>query len=197
MNPRTVFAAVFFGSVLSFVALTVVHVGPGECSREALALVELRDARAERDAAVEREAATAQRAEQLAREVRLAHQRQIIEPRAPLVLPEPEMVAPLVLAIPDERPPDELQFMDADIAAAFSGCIYPTGTPTQVQLARELRRFREESFFVRDATVRCPCATLTRTGDIRPCPGCGGESLWVLAIRAIVAPRASRGGTAR
>jgi len=39
--------------------------------------------------------------------------------------------------------PDELQFCDEDIRAAFRGRIHPIGVPTQVQLIREVRLLRE------------------------------------------------------
>jgi hypothetical protein len=35
--------------------------------------------------------------------------------------------------------PDELQFVDADIREAFEGKSYLTGTPTMVQLSRDIR----------------------------------------------------------
>lgn len=180
----------FLGSVLSFASLAIVHeFGPGECSREATARRELTVAHA----LAEHRQGLLDAAE---RRLAQATTRQIIEPRQPLVLPEPERVVPFIRAILDGAPVDELRFVDADIAAAFSGCIYLTGTPTEMQLARELRRFREESFFVRESHVRCAaCDTVTRAGDVRPCSGCGGESPWVVAMRALIAPPAVTYGT--
>lgn len=184
MNAKWVelLMATFFGSILAFASLAVIHeYGPGECSREAMARTELgaelREARASND---------------------VAHS---VFDAAEAVTPDGRIATLAVTA--DGRPVDEMQFVDADIAAAFSGCVYLTGTPTQVQLARELHLAREmwssiyAAFVTRGVDLRqqvqCPsCAMWSFAGDIRPCSGCGGESPWVLAMRAIVAPRVSQ-----
>ena len=53
--------------------------------------------------------------------------------------PAPSVAPQLQIQVPDELP-----FVDADIQAAFKGKVYYIGTPSMVQLAREVRLLREQ-----------------------------------------------------
>lgn len=66
--------------------------------------------------------------------------------------------------------PDELQFVDKDIRKAFEGKVYIIGTPTQVQLAREIRLLRIQMTVVSTNTVSASSSTNWIAKHIRRIP---------------------------